>query len=137
VANWITGAVFQYLGANNKTLSDTKLTPGLLNELDALVQSGKVSLQTAKEKVFPEVMEKGVSPEKIVQEKGLAQVSDDGAILAWIQEVIAANPKVVADFKSGKETAAMFLVGQTIKKSQGKASPTVVKELLLKTLKGL
>ena len=69
-----------------------------------------------------------------MKEKGLEQVSDDKQIDGWIAEALRANPKVVADFKSGKETAAMFLVGQVMKKSQGKANPIKVKELMLQKL---
>lgn len=137
VANWITGPVFAYLGANNKSLSETRLTPELLASTAGLVQQGEVSLQAAKEKILPAVMETGVDPKKILQEKGLAQVSDDSSINVWIVEAIEANPKVVQDFKSGKETAAMFLVGQVMKKSQGKANPGKVRELMLAKLKEL
>jgi aspartyl-tRNA(Asn)/glutamyl-tRNA(Gln) amidotransferase subunit B len=70
-----------------------------------------------------------------LQEKGLKQVSDDSALELWVQEVIQANPKVVQDYQSGKETAAMFLVGQVMRKSQGKANPGKVRALLIKKLK--
>ena len=137
IANWINGAVRAYLGANNRSLFDTKLTAELLAKIMVLVQTGKISLQTAKEKLFIEVIEKGHDPEQVMREKGLAQVSDTGALDGWIQEVIAANPKVVEDFKSGKETAAMFLVGQVMKKSQGKANPGMVRERVIQKLKEL
>ncbi len=100
-----------------------------------LVQENKVSLKAAREKILPEVMQKGVDPEMVMNEKGLAQVSDDLALQQWITESIKDNPKVVQDFKSGKESAAMFLVGQVMKKSQGKANPGKVKDLLLAKLK--
>ena len=92
-------------------------------------------MQTAKEKIFNEVIEHGKDPKKVLEEKGLAQVSDTSALDGWIAEVLAANPKVVDDFKSGKETAAMFLVGQVMKKSQGKANPGMVQDLVRKKLK--
>ncbi len=137
VANWINGSVRAYLGANNVSLSATKCTAALLAKTVKLVLAGQVSLQTAKEKVFPDVMDKGSDPETVLKEKGLAQVSDTGALDGWIAEVIAANPKVVEDFKSGKETAAMFLVGQVMKKSQGKANPGMVRELVIQKLKNI
>ncbi len=137
IANWINGSVRAYLGANNTALSSTKLTASLLAKLMTLVQSGQISLQAAREKVFVEVIEKGLDPEAVMKEKGLVQVSDTGALDGWILEVIGANPKVVDDFKSGKETAAMFLVGQVMKKSQGKANPTMVRELVVQKLKSL
>ncbi len=134
-ANWMIGPVFAYLGANNLELSETKISAENLASLYRLVQSGQISFQAAKEKVFPEVAQTGRNPEDVMKEKGLVQVSDDAALDGWILEAIKDNPKVVADFKSGKETAAMFLVGQAMKKSQGKANPAKVRELLLKKLK--
>ena len=93
-----------------------------------------MSLQAARDKVFVDVIEKGHDPEAVMKEKGLVQVSDTGAIEAWVAEVIASNPKVVAEFKSGKESSAMFLVGQVMKKSQGKANPIIVGEFVRKKL---
>lgn len=137
IANWILGPLFSYLSARNTTLDSTLLVTELLVKLENLVQRNEVSLQVAKEKIFPEVVEKGLDPLKVLEEKGLRQVSDDSALTGWIEEVIATNPKVIGDFKSGKETAAMFLVGQVMKKSQGKANPGKVKELLINKLKSL
>ncbi len=137
IANWVTGSVFAYLGEHSKTLEETKITPQLLADLFNLVQNSEVSLQAAKEKIFPELIEKGAAPRKILEEKGLKQVSDDSALLGWISEAIQGNAKVVEDFKSGKESAAMFLVGQVMKKSQGKANPAKVRELVIKTLKNV
>ncbi len=134
VANWMTGPVFAYLGENNKNIEETKLSPALLIGILNLVQENKVSLQAAKEKIFPDVIAQGREAKEVMKEKGLEQVSDDSAIEGWIQEAIQANPKVVQDYKSGKETAAMFLVGQTMKKSQGKANPGKVLELMKKAL---
>lgn len=135
VANWITGAVFAYLGEKNCGIENTRLSPSLLIKTADLVQRGVVSLQAAKEKMLPEVMGTGSDPAKVLADKGLAQVSDDASLKTWIREAITANPKVIADFKAGKESAAMFLVGQVMKKSQGKANPGKVRELMLQTLK--
>ena len=134
IKNWLTGSVSAYLNEHNRSIGDTSLTPALLAGIVRLVQSGAVSLQAAKEKIFPEVIEKGTDPKKVVEEKGLAQVSDDGQLQSWILEIIQSNPKVVGDFKSGKDSAAMFLVGQVMKKSQGKANPIKVKELMTQKL---
>src|SRR3989338_7150983 len=137
IANWITGPVFSYLGEHAAGIEGTKLTPALLIEPSALVVRGELSLQAAREKVLPEVMEKWRKPQDVVLEKSLTQVSDDAAIQGWIKEALESNPKVVQDFKSGKETAAMFLVGQVMKKSQGKANPGKVRELMIERLKAL
>ncbi len=134
IANWMIGSVFGYLSEHNTTLDRTRLTPALLVSTADLVQEGKVSLQAAKEKIFPDVIEKGRDPKEVMTEKGLAQVSDDSALEGWILEAFQANPKVMDDFKSGKESAAMFFVGQVMKKSQGKANPGKVQELVKKKL---
>ncbi|MBI4432661.1 MAG: Asp-tRNA(Asn)/Glu-tRNA(Gln) amidotransferase subunit GatB [Candidatus Omnitrophica bacterium] len=133
-ANWFIGSIFAYLGAHNLNIDQTRLTAPLLADLLRLVKEGKVSLQAAKEKIFPEVAEKGTSPESVMKEKGLLQVSDDKALEGWIAQALDENPKVVADFKSGKETAAMFLVGRVMRKSQGKANPGKVQDMVRKAL---
>jgi aspartyl-tRNA(Asn)/glutamyl-tRNA(Gln) amidotransferase subunit B len=122
------------LNANNVSLGQTRLTAVLLVKTAGLVTSGAVSLQAAKEKILPEVIQGGADPKVILEQKGLKQVSDDSQLTKWIGEVIRENPKVVGDYKSGKDTAAMFLVGQVMKKSQGKANPVKVKELLIQDL---
>jgi len=134
-ANWITGPVFAYLSERNVSLSQTALTTALLADTAGLVQKGSVSFQAAKEKIFPEVIEKGLDPKMVMKEKNLEQVSDDSALDRWISEVILDNPKVVAEFKGGKETSAMFLVGQVMKKSQGKAHPAKVQSMIRQKLK--
>jgi aspartyl-tRNA(Asn)/glutamyl-tRNA(Gln) amidotransferase subunit B len=134
IANWITGPLFAYLGSAGVEFEKTKLKPKALAELQKLVEEGAVSFQAAKEKIFPELVEKGKDPREILEEKGLKQVSDDAVLEAWAKEVIDANPKVVAEVKSGKDTAVMFLVGQVMRKSQGKANPGKVQELLRRRL---
>lgn len=134
VTNWITGPIFAYLSERNVSLTATRLTAPLLMATVNLVQNNTVSFQAAKEKVLPDVIEHGKDPNLVISEKGLQQVSDNSALDQWILEAIAANPKVVADFRSGKESAAMFLVGQVMKKSQGKANPGKVQERMKKRL---
>jgi aspartyl-tRNA(Asn)/glutamyl-tRNA(Gln) amidotransferase subunit B len=80
------------------------------------------------------MMASGKQPAVIVEEKGLKQVSDTGAIEAFCDEVIAANPNSVADYKAGKEAALNFLKGQVMKLSKGKANPAVAGEILAKKL---
>jgi aspartyl-tRNA(Asn)/glutamyl-tRNA(Gln) amidotransferase subunit B len=134
LANWLTGPVAAYLNAGNIEFKASGLTKEYLIEMDELVEAGAISFQAAKEKLLPGVLEKRMRPKEAIKALGLEQVSDDSALIGWIGEAIAANPKVVEDFKSGKETAAMFLVGQVMKKSQGKANPMKVKELMLQQL---
>jgi aspartyl-tRNA(Asn)/glutamyl-tRNA(Gln) amidotransferase subunit B len=76
----------------------------------------------------------GGDPASIVKAKGLLQVEDEGEILRWVEEILAANPKIVADIKAGKESALGALVGQVMKKSGGRANPPAVNRLLRQKL---
>ena len=101
----------------------------------ALSKKGVLSSKLAK-KVFAEMLKKDEAPADLVKKLGLEQVSDEGAIQAMVDEVIAANPQSVADYKAGKDKAIGFLVGQIMKKSRGKANPGMVNKLIIKTIKG-
>jgi aspartyl-tRNA(Asn)/glutamyl-tRNA(Gln) amidotransferase subunit B len=120
---------------NLLTLSDLKFKPEGIVELVSLVE-GKTISSSAAQKVFAEMFETGKAPGAIVQEKGLAQVSDTGAIEKFCDEAIAANPGPVADFKAGKGAALNFLKGQVMKLSKGKADPAAAGEILERKLKG-
>jgi aspartyl-tRNA(Asn)/glutamyl-tRNA(Gln) amidotransferase subunit B len=104
-------------------------------EILSLIEKGAVSLKACREEVFPEWVKTGQPPSKIVEAKGLGQISDTGALESACDEVISKNPKSVEDYKAGKENALMFLVGQVMKASKGKANPNLVNELLKKKLK--
>jgi aspartyl-tRNA(Asn)/glutamyl-tRNA(Gln) amidotransferase subunit B len=117
------------------TLADLKFQPAALVELVGLVESKAIS-SSAAQQVFAEMFETGKAPAAIVQEKGLAQVSDTGALEKFCDEVIAANPGPAADFKAGKVAALNFLKGQVMKVSKGKANPGVVGEMLEQKLRG-
>jgi aspartyl-tRNA(Asn)/glutamyl-tRNA(Gln) amidotransferase subunit B len=114
--------------------SDLRFKPEAINELVDLVTGGKISSKIAQD-VFTEMFNTGKSPAAIVQEKGLVQVSDAGAIEKFCDAAIAANPNSVADYKAGKVAALNFLKGQVMKLSKGKANPTLVGEILEKKLK--
>ncbi len=116
------------------TLTDLKFKPEALLELVALVEAKTIS-SSAAQQVFAEMFESGKSPAAIVQEKGLAQVSDTGAIEKFCDEAIAANPAPVADYKAGKVAALNSLKGQVMKLSKGKANPALVGEILERKLK--
>ena len=118
----------------NITLADLKFKPEAILELVNLVEAKTIS-SSAAQQVFAEMFETGKSPAAIVQEKGLAQVSDTGAIEKFCDEAIAANPKPVADYKAGKVAALNFLKGQVMKLSKGKANPALVGEILERKLK--
>jgi len=116
------------------TLDNLKFKPEAILELTGLVDAKTIS-SSAAQQVFAEMFDTGKSPAAIVQEKGLAQVSDPGTIEKFCDEAIAANPGPVADFKSGKAAALNFLKGQVMKLSKGKANPALAGEILKKKLK--
>jgi aspartyl-tRNA(Asn)/glutamyl-tRNA(Gln) amidotransferase subunit B len=103
--------------------------------LAALVQANTINVSIAQQVVLPAMIETGLTPALIVQEKGLAQVSDTGVIEKFCDEAIAANPGPVADFKAGKAAALNFLKGQVMKSSKGKANPALAGEILERKLK--
>jgi aspartyl-tRNA(Asn)/glutamyl-tRNA(Gln) amidotransferase subunit B len=117
-----------------ETLNDLRFKPEAILELVNLVESKTIS-SSAAQQVFAEMFVTGKSPAAIVQEKGLAQVSDSGAIEKFCDEAIAANPGPAADFKAGKAAALNFLKGQVMKLSKGKANPALVGDILEKKLK--
>ena len=116
------------------TLADLKFKPEALLELVALVEAKTIS-SSAAQTVFAEMFASGKAPAAIVQEKGLAQVSDTGAIEKFCDEAIAANPAPVADYQAGKVAALNSLKGQVMKLSKGKANPALVGEILERKLK--
>jgi aspartyl-tRNA(Asn)/glutamyl-tRNA(Gln) amidotransferase subunit B len=116
------------------TLASLKFKPEALLELVALVENKTIS-NAAAQQVFAEMFDTGQAPAAIVQEKGLAQVSDTGAIEKFCDEAIAANPASAADFKAGKVAALNFLKGQVMKLSKGKANPALVGEILERKLR--
>jgi len=129
VANWILNDLQSALSESSRTIGDCPLPPDALEELVNLVEDGKINGRQAKE-VFSDMFATGRRAGVIVEEKGLKQESDSGAIEPLCDQVIAANPKSVEDFRAGKVAALNFLKGQVMKLSKGKANPTVVDELL-------
>ncbi|OPA74345.1 aspartyl/glutamyl-tRNA amidotransferase subunit B [Paenibacillus selenitireducens] len=135
VSNWIMGDLLAHLNASNLELSDVKVTGQGLGEMIGLIEKGTISNKIAKT-VFKEMIESGKAPQVIVEEKGLVQISDEGAIKAIVDKVVDANPQSVEDFRAGKDKAIGFLVGQVMKESRGKANPALVNQLLADRLKG-
>ncbi|MEC2075045.1 Asp-tRNA(Asn)/Glu-tRNA(Gln) amidotransferase subunit GatB [Metabacillus fastidiosus] len=133
-SNWIMGEVSAYLNAEGKELADVALTAEGLAGMIKLIEDGTISSKIAKQ-VFKELIENGGDAETIVKEKGLVQISDEGALLAMVTEAIDANPQSVDDFKNGKQKAIGFLVGQIMKASKGQANPQMVNKLLMEELK--
>jgi aspartyl-tRNA(Asn)/glutamyl-tRNA(Gln) amidotransferase subunit B len=133
VANVIVNDLLRELGASGKTLSESPIKPLDLMELVELTEGGKINSKQAKE-VFIEMFQTSKMPSVIIEEKGLSQVSDSGAIEKFVDEVMAGNAKIVADIKGGNAKAMGALVGQVMKLSKGKANPAMVSEILKKKL---
>ncbi|MCA0150184.1 Asp-tRNA(Asn)/Glu-tRNA(Gln) amidotransferase subunit GatB [Rossellomorea vietnamensis] len=132
-SNWLMGEVSAYLNAQQKELEDVKLTPQGLAGMIELIEKGTISSKIAK-KVFKELVENGGDPEQIVKDKGLVQISDEGALLKIVTETLDANPQSIEDYKNGKDRAIGFLVGQIMKATKGQANPPLVNKLLLQEI---
>jgi aspartyl-tRNA(Asn)/glutamyl-tRNA(Gln) amidotransferase subunit B len=134
VGNWIMGDLSRLLNAGGMEITRCRIRPGQLAEMLKMMDKGTISGKIAKA-VFEDMFETGRGPEEIVREKGLVQISDEGAIGPVIDEILAANPKVVDDFRAGKEKALGFLVGQVMKSTRGKANPEMVNKMLKEKIK--
>jgi aspartyl-tRNA(Asn)/glutamyl-tRNA(Gln) amidotransferase subunit B len=135
VSNWVMGELLGYLNATGQELSACKVAPESLAALLTLVTSGKVSANVGKD-VFAEMCDTGKSPEEIIDEKGLTQISDESELEALIDTAISGNPSQVEQYRAGKEQVIGFFVGQVMKATQGRANPKLVNELLKKKLTG-
>ena len=132
-ANWVTGELFGLLNREGRDIADSPVTAEDLGGLLDLIKDGTVSNRLAKE-VFEEMAASGKPAGAVVEEKGLKQITDTGAIEAEVDKVIAAAPEQVAQFKSGNEKVLGWFVGQIMKATQGKANPGAVNEILRKKL---
>ena len=133
ICNWITTELLGRLNASKKTIDESPVSPEHLAELVGLIQKGTITGKAAKE-VFAEVFDTSQSPSKIVETKGLTAVEDTATIEKWCDEAIAEMPKAVEEYKGGKERAIGSIVGLVMKKSQGKANPQTVNQILQKKL---
>ena len=129
VSNWLMGETIRLLKERELDPEDIRFSPEHLAKLIALAESKAVNSTVAKE-VFELMFEQDMDPEAYVEEKGLKMVSDTDALRRVVEEVIAANPKSVEDYRGGKDRAIGFLVGQTMKAMKGKADPLTVDALL-------
>ena len=132
-ANWVINELLGALNKDGKALSDSPISAQQLGGLIGLISDGTISGKIAKD-VFAEMYKTGHDAGKIVEEKGLKQVTDTGAIEAVVDRVIAGNPDNVAAYKAGKDKLFGFFVGQVMKETQGKANPAMVNDLLKKKL---
>ncbi len=133
IANWITVDLFRVMKESGKGIAELPVSPQALVELIGLVESGTVNLNTGRE-VLDEMAATGRSARQIVEEKGLAQISDEAALRAVVEQVLDQNPAQVAQYLAGKEQVAGWLMGQVMRATGGKANPQVVRVLLTEAL---
>ena len=127
--NFIMGEIAAYLKEEHIEITDTKLTPDNLAELISLIEKGTISNNIGKQ-IILEMMKDGKKASQIVEEKGLSQISDEGAIKEIVQKIVNDNPEQVSAYKGGKVQLLGFFVGQVMKETKGRANPKTVNELI-------
>ncbi|MGL5064618.1 MAG: Asp-tRNA(Asn)/Glu-tRNA(Gln) amidotransferase subunit GatB [Microcoleus sp.] len=132
-ANWVMGDITAYLKNEKLAITEIPFQPTELAELISLIDAGTISGKIAKD-ILPELLLKGGSPQKLVESKGLIQISDTGAIDRAIDAVLAANPKELEQYRGGKTKLLGFFVGKVMKETGGRADPKLTNELLTKKL---
>jgi len=132
-ANWVITNLFAILNKQGRAITDSPIGPDALGSLLDLIADGTISGRIAKD-VFEIMAETGADPRAIVAERGLRQITDEGAIEAAVDKVVAANPTQVEQFRAGNDKVLVWLVGQVMKATQGKANPKAVNELLRQKL---
>ncbi len=133
ISNWLSGAIAYEMNSRNKDIKGLKLSPDDLAGLLKAIEEGKISNLAAKD-VLTQMLDSGKSADSIIEEKGLAQISDSSELSSAADKVIAENAKSVNDYKAGKANALMFLLGQVMKLTKGKANPKIVQEILKEKL---
>ncbi len=132
-SNWLMGDISKILNDKELEPADIPFTPAQLAKMIALIDKGTISNSAAK-KVLDAMFAEPADPEALVEKLGLAQVSDEGAILQMVNDVLAQNPQSIVDYKAGKDRAMGFLVGQVMRVSKGKANPQMINKLLKEAL---
>jgi len=134
IANWIMSELLRELKEKNIGIRECKVNPEHLAEMIELIDKGSISGKMAKE-VFVEMFETGKRASQIVEEKGLAQISDEETLAKIVDKILKKNPKVVEDYRKGKEKTLGYLVGQVMKETKGRANPQMVNKLLKEAIK--
>ena len=132
-SNWVTSDIVGYLKANKLSFSELKLSPENLAEMINMISHNIISGKIAKE-ILPELIQNNISPKTLVEEKGLAMISDSASILPIIDELISDHPNEVNAFRNGKTKLLGFFVGQLMKKTKGKVDPQLANKLLSEKL---
>ncbi|MBI4382914.1 MAG: Asp-tRNA(Asn)/Glu-tRNA(Gln) amidotransferase subunit GatB [Nitrospinae bacterium] len=133
VSNWIMGELLRELNNDNREIEDCPVPPRNLADLLDLIDKGDINGKIAKT-VFEEMYKTGKTPQDVVRDKGLTQITDESRIVKIIEEAMAANPAQLNEYRSGKEKLLGFFVGQVMKLSQGQANPALVNRLLKEKL---
>jgi len=134
-ANWVMGDVLRLLNEEKRDIRDCPVKPESLAAMIRFIEDGTISGKIAKD-VVEEMYRTGKPPKAVIEEKGLVQITDEGAVADAIRKVIEANPAQLAQYRSGKDKVFGFFVGQVMKATQGKANPKLVNDLLKKMLAG-
>jgi aspartyl-tRNA(Asn)/glutamyl-tRNA(Gln) amidotransferase subunit B len=134
-ANWVMGDITAYLKNQKVGVKDIALTPTILAELIGLIENGTISGKIAKE-ILPELFDRGGSVKELVESKGLTSIADPAELEKIIDEIIAANPKELEQYKAGKIKLLGFFVGQLMKQTGGRAEPKLANQILGKKLNG-
>ena len=135
IANWLLGDFARLLNAEGIEIAESKVRPSHLSELVSLIEEGTITTTGAKA-VFEEMFQSGKPPRAVVQEQGLTQMSGAGELSAVVEQVLAANPRPVADYRGGKEEALKALVGLVMRETRGRANPQLATDLLRERLSG-
>jgi aspartyl-tRNA(Asn)/glutamyl-tRNA(Gln) amidotransferase subunit B len=133
-ANWLKGELLRELDAAGHAANDSPVSPEELGALVRAVEEGRISGKQGKD-VLLEMFKTGKGADQVIEEQGLAQVSDAGEIERIVTDVLASNPQQLTAYRDGKEALFGFFVGQVMKVSKGKANPKIVNELLKEKLK--
>jgi aspartyl-tRNA(Asn)/glutamyl-tRNA(Gln) amidotransferase subunit B len=132
-SNWILGEVLRKLKETGTAVTEIRIDPARLADLIGLVERGTISGSVAKE-VFQKMYDTGATAEAVIAAEGLSQISDEGALLAAVRDVLAANPGPVAQYRGGKTKTFGFLVGQVMKATRGQGNPQLINDLLRREL---
>ncbi len=134
-ANWLMGAVTAYMKEHKTDIINCCMTPVQLADLLGFIEKGIINENIAKAEIIEELLSKGTNAEEIIKQKGLSQITDEGALKQVLKEILDSNPEQLKQLKEGKEKVRGFFVGQAMKKTGGKASPAIVNKLLDELLK--
>ena len=134
-ANWVMGDILRFLNEEKRDIRECPVSPASLAEMLKFIDDGTISGKMAKE-IIEDMYKTGKTAQTVIEEKGLVQITDEGALAAVVTQIMEANPAQLAQFRSGKDKLFGFFVGQIMKATQGKANPQLLNDLLKKMLPG-